>query len=237
MPDATGAPASAGLFVFASVGYQSTPSAAEGAVLLLVAFPNRSVLLYLSPTWGAEQGVVQMKKLLIAACAAAAVLLAPPAWPNTISLHLDQALFNVAPGDTVIVSGELTQTSPDTFIINKMFLNLGACATFFATCPISPDPAFASIFGTPLNSLTLYSGPLVDLNLLASAPTSSSVTLQFAFDLTLSASGTTLDVQPLFTINVTTVPEPSIWAMMLLGFAGLGSLAYCRKNRLAKTAT
>jgi hypothetical protein len=92
---------------------------------------------------------------------------------------------------------------------------------FFATCPITPDPAFASIFGTPANSLTLYSGPLVDLNVLASAPAPSSLTPQFAFDLSLSAPAA-LDVQPLFTINVTSVPEPSTWAMMLMGFAGLG---------------
>ncbi|HEY4052309.1 MAG TPA: PEPxxWA-CTERM sorting domain-containing protein, partial [Terriglobales bacterium] len=29
------------------------------------------------------------------------------------------------------------------------------------------------------------------------------------------------------------VPEPSTWAMMLLGFAGLGLMAYRRRNRLA----
>jgi hypothetical protein len=29
------------------------------------------------------------------------------------------------------------------------------------------------------------------------------------------------------------VPEPSTWAMMLLGFAGIGFMAYRRKNKLA----
>jgi PEP-CTERM motif len=32
------------------------------------------------------------------------------------------------------------------------------------------------------------------------------------------------------TINVNTVPEPSTWAMMLLGFAGVGFLAYRQKR-------
>jgi PEP-CTERM motif len=31
------------------------------------------------------------------------------------------------------------------------------------------------------------------------------------------------------------VPEPSTWAMMILGFAGLGFMAY-RKNRMALNA-
>ena len=35
---------------------------------------------------------------------------------------------------------------------------------------------------------------------------------------------------------VTGVPEPSTWAMMLLGFCGLGFLAYRRKNRPPLTA-
>jgi hypothetical protein len=29
------------------------------------------------------------------------------------------------------------------------------------------------------------------------------------------------------------VPEPSTWAMMILGFAGIGFMAYRRKNKMA----
>jgi PEP-CTERM motif len=32
------------------------------------------------------------------------------------------------------------------------------------------------------------------------------------------------------------VPEPSTWAMMLLGFAGVGFMAYCRKSKPALMA-
>jgi hypothetical protein len=35
------------------------------------------------------------------------------------------------------------------------------------------------------------------------------------------------------TINVGGVPEPSTWAMMLLGFCGLGYMAYRRRNTCA----
>lgn len=30
----------------------------------------------------------------------------------------------------------------------------------------------------------------------------------------------------------TAAPEPSTWAMMILGFAGIGFMAYRKKNRL-----
>jgi hypothetical protein len=33
--------------------------------------------------------------------------------------------------------------------------------------------------------------------------------------------------------GIAAVPEPSTWAMMLLGFAGIGFLGYRRKSRLA----
>ena len=39
-------------------------------------------------------------------------------------------------------------------------------------------------------------------------------------------------------VAVATVPEPSTWAMMILGFAGIGFMAYrrSRKNTMALTA-
>ena len=39
-----------------------------------------------------------------------------------------------------------------------------------------------------------------------------------------------------FTLNVAAVPEPSTWAMMILGFAGIGFMAYRRKNKPALMA-
>jgi hypothetical protein len=34
-----------------------------------------------------------------------------------------------------------------------------------------------------------------------------------------------------FTNPVSAVPEPSTWAMMILGFAGIGFIAYRRRNK------
>jgi PEP-CTERM motif len=38
------------------------------------------------------------------------------------------------------------------------------------------------------------------------------------------------------TFNVAAVPEPSTWAMMILGFAGVGFMAYRRKSKAALMA-
>jgi hypothetical protein len=38
------------------------------------------------------------------------------------------------------------------------------------------------------------------------------------------------------TVQIAAVPEPSIWAMMLLGFAGIGFMAYRRKSKPALMA-
>ena len=46
------------------------------------------------------------------------------------------------------------------------------------------------------------------------------------------SGGDTVTVQ----IGVTAVPEPSTWAMMILGFCGVGFMAYRRKDKLALSA-
>lgn len=66
---------------------------------------------------------------------------------------------------------------------------------------------------------------------------------------TFSVTGTGSDVlqfisaqDPAFTylddvsLNVAAVPEPSTWAMMILGFAGVGFMAYRRRNQAAALA-
>jgi hypothetical protein len=51
----------------------------------------------------------------------------------------------------------------------------------------------------------------------------------YTFDLTLSSeTGQIASVEML--VNVAAVPEPSTWAMMILGFAGFGFMAYRRQR-------
>ena len=40
----------------------------------------------------------------------------------------------------------------------------------------------------------------------------------------------------LFSFGAPGVPEPSTWAMLLVGFAGIGFMAYRRKNKMALSA-
>ncbi|MBA2402921.1 MAG: PEP-CTERM sorting domain-containing protein, partial [Bradyrhizobium sp.] len=37
-------------------------------------------------------------------------------------------------------------------------------------------------------------------------------------------------------VTISAVPEPSTWAMMILGFAGVGFMAYRRRNQSLQTA-
>jgi uncharacterized protein YlxP (DUF503 family) len=36
-----------------------------------------------------------------------------------------------------------------------------------------------------------------------------------------------------FNLSIAAVPEPSTWAMLVLGFAGVGFMSYRRKNKAA----
>ena len=49
-------------------------------------------------------------------------------------------------------------------------------------------------------------------------------------DGSLAASGNDFGID---NISISTVPEPSTWAMMILGFAGIGFMAYRRKSKPA----
>ena len=63
--------------------------------------------------------------------------------------------------------------------------------------------------------------------------TGSAVLTQLHFGV---SDGNFADNSGSFTIEVSAVPEPSTWAMMILGFAGLGFMAYRRKNKMALNA-
>jgi hypothetical protein len=85
------------------------------------------------------------------------------------------------------------------------------------------------------NGLTLYSA--------TNSGTNSYVS--FAFNVVGHGGDTLLFTDynnPAFTyldnvaLNVSAVPEPSTWAMMVLGFCGLGFLAYRRKNGTLRLA-
>jgi hypothetical protein len=84
-------------------------------------------------------------------------------------------------------------------------------------------------FGVPLTGFTVLQdiGPVTIDSL-----TANSVTFSYA-DGTGIPNGTYFQAQ----FVTSAVPEPSTWAMMLLGFAGLGFMAYRRKSKPTLIAT
>jgi len=74
--------------------------------------------------------------------------------------------------------------------------------------------------GSGVNSLTWTIGVAGEFTSVSQALGGSTASYQFFFD----------DSAGEFAGNVSAVPEPSTWAMMILGFAGVGFLAYRRKQ-------
>jgi hypothetical protein len=102
----------------------------------------------------------------------------------------------------------------------------GFAQQFFSLGPGNPFPVITLLFTTP--SLVGYSGgPLASLAMLEGGFASTYVP---GGDTVVLASGA-------LTSDTLTVPEPSTWAMMLVGFAGLGFPGYRASRRTAAAAT
>jgi hypothetical protein len=105
------------------------------------------------------------------------------------------------------------------------------------------SPVHQSAFGDFTNGIT-YSGPktvqlltftVADAGLLSAstfASTTSGTDAFFAADITSLLPSGAVNTGPVGGLTISTaVPEPSTWAMMILGFFGVGFMAYRRKNR------
>jgi hypothetical protein len=80
--------------------------------------------------------------------------------------------------------------------------------------------------GSPLTNANAPVGNWATFNYSFLAPTTADYTLSFVF-----TSGATPSKDLLLDgVSVSSVPEPSTWAMMILGFCGLGFMAYRRKQ-------
>ena len=153
--------------------------------------------------------------------------------PDVGQLTLDGTLMSVGTGPTLtITETESGFTAPPPYYLFSSSTGL------FTNQPAGGGHTASSSFNgasTPTYSV-LSDGILpntqvnmVDMDILGNTPYTVSNTI--IFDL---APGTTASpITDEFSVIGTVIPEPSTWAMMLLGFAGLGFFGY-RQTRKAK---
>jgi PEP-CTERM motif len=95
----------------------------------------------------------------------------------------------------------------------------------------------AFVFATNLAANTLFnfaSGGVNEFEVLGIDPSLAldpNNATDFVTQLTFTDSGNFTGTMTPITTEVAAVPEPSTWAMMILGFMGIGVMAYRRKNR------
>lgn len=113
-------------------------------------------------------------------------------------------------------------------------------ASSFALLDNQPTGVLAEIF---MNGVSLFnhviSSPAANLGTQVYGPAVNfalndvSLHLGDTLSFVVNNNGQYFDDSTALTATITAVPEPSTWAMMVLGFAGVGFMAYRRKNKAA----
>jgi hypothetical protein len=99
--------------------------------------------------------------------------------------------------------------------------------------------SFSQAITANLNGVDPVLDIAANLDLVGAASLGQFFNLDFGDTATISLSAPGITVESasgLFPGTVAAVPEPSTWAMMILGFVGLGFLAHRRKNNIALSA-
>ena len=92
---------------------------------------------------------------------------------------------------------------------------------------------YVGIFGDSNTKLSTadVGPPFVDCSQPGSSEFCSETFLSFTLDATLEVSTSPISFSSVFPHSATSIPEPSTWAMMLLGFAGLGFVGWRGSRR------
>jgi hypothetical protein len=153
--------------------------------------------------------------------------------PGPATIISSPSSFAYNAGDIVTLSlllgGAQRGSVSDTFVLGLAFSNPASVANFTGA------GYFSSVTALPSTTLNLAGADPFALSSISFTATNAG-TLGFSFGTTSSDNvGPLLDDVKLDVTS--TVPEPSTWAMMILGFAGVGFMAFRkRKNGLALTA-
>jgi hypothetical protein len=205
-----------------------------------------------------------MKSALVAAFAFAAALTASSAFATTVTstsgvlTSFTNSSGAALPGQEIqsvsaVINGAnfiLTATldgaplsTPNTKYV--WGINTGTGINNFASLG-QPGVAFNQVIvinpASPQSGVTISGDTITDVVSMASLPSTGFAPTSFGFSFwpALDSSGAIPEFAPdnaTFTASVGAVPEPSTWAMMILGFAGIGFMAYRRKGTPALMAT
>ena len=190
--------------------------------------------------------------LTVPAAANAALLFGTGGNTNTAQMETLSG-SGLAGGSIATLSGGSVETSDQPFadipaggVFGSAFLAAGPTTTQPATLSfVTPTSYLSFLWGSPdtYNTLTITTnvgGPQIftasSLGLPGDGNQSFSSYVHFqgiAGEVITSVSFTNIPATDAFEVanfSVTAVPEPSTWAMMILGFAGIGFMAYRRKN-------
>jgi len=127
------------------------------------------------------------------------------------------------PGSTPFGSGTLIITNGPTLGSGLVNVPIADITTLSMTID-----GFSFNFLTHISVLQFTSGILSDIT--AGPVLSGPASLSVSGTTTAFFDGVSLQAFDTVAATVAAVPEPSTWAMMILGFAGLGFVAYRRRN-------
>jgi hypothetical protein len=96
--------------------------------------------------------------------------------------------------------------------------------------PYSLDSGGIGFYAAGVSNFYGGSEPTTSFNIWGNGGTSGTLSTTASYDVNTFFNGT----YSISTVSgVSAVPEPSTWAMMILGFAGVGFMAYRRKDKMA----
>jgi PEP-CTERM motif len=160
----------------------------------------------------------------------------PGTYPPALGqLTLDGALISVGTGDASLTISE----TEDGFTLPPPYSLTSSSTGFFVNQPSGGGHTASSSFNgasTPTYSVlsdgigTNTQVNMATMDVSVVTPYTVSNTITFG----LAPGTTTSPITDEFGVIATVVPEPSTWAMMLLGFAGLGFAGYRQTTRKAK---
>jgi hypothetical protein len=172
-----------------------------------------------------------------------AVSAAQAATTTILDVSENGAGISVSPGNNLATATTATTTSwgtPDTFILLSPLS--GAVTSFVLSNPVELSPS-----GLGTNTLTIVIGGVTYTDTLTETanPFGQVVLKGELVGGTLGANVTELDISytqsggagagisasATYSVTTSTVPEPSTWAMMMVGFAGLGYAAFRRASK------